>query len=314
MTNYLEAWLPSSPGDTGAVGASARYKFGLRDKRQLTLKEEVAQDIQTINKLGQWYHDLSVGNNPAETIIAHFIPVNCIPFYHGYGKRTRVTKDQRYTFTNMDLTTGRKPRYTTIKQIDSEIPDVVWGNVCHDLSMRYEGGNVVCTQVSRGEQAQPEDITPQTPTYPDAGDEANAHEGSGFNVQKYFKWDGDIIPSVMTELRATQSTTPSMGSTGQYEAISEAHNIGSAFTVMMTGKNTAVKTDFKAKTSHEARWYCLKANNPNHYFEVVGTGRIQALKSQELSGDKIFTTLSIVLGQVTIDGQDYIDGDFYDDP
>lgn len=313
MTIYLEGWEPSTgPGDTSAVSGETLYRFGLRNNRALTLKEEVDHDIQTINKLGQWYHDLSVGNNPAESVIAHFIPVNGIPFYHMLGKATQATKDQKYTITNMDLTTARKPRYNTVKQVDSEIPDVTWANVCHDLSVRYEGGNVVCTQVSRAEQAEPEDITPETPVFPDAGDEANDHEGSAFNVQKYFKWDGDEIDATMVEFRATHNTSPSMGSTGQYEAISEAHNIGAAFTVMFAGTNTALKTDFKAQAAaKEARWYCQKANNSDHYFEVVASGYCKALKSQELSGDVVFTTASFILGQVTVTSQDFIDGSVF---
>ena len=115
----------------------------------------------------------------------------------------------------------------------------------------------------------------------------------------------------MVELRATQSTTPSMGSSVQYEAISEAHNIGSAFTVLFEGPMTALKADFKAKTQKETRWWCQKANNPLHYFEVVASGYCRAHKSQELSGDKIFTTASFTLGQVTITGQDYIDGSIF---
>ena len=309
-STYIDAWEPSTgPGDTSAISGQALYKFGLRDKRQLALKQDIDQDIQSINKLGQWHQDLAVGNNPAETVIAHFIPVNGIPFYHMFGKVANTITDQKQTITPIGLTEGRKPRYNTVERIDAGIPDVVWANVCHDLSVRYEGGNVVCTQVSRGEQAEPEDVTPEPATYPDAGVVANAHESSPFNVLKHFKWNtSEITTPIMVELRATQTTTPSMGSSGQYENISESHNIGVAFTLLYSGIETALKADLKSKTSRQIDWYMQKGNNGNHYFEVTtATAYCKAITTQKLSGDKIFNTASFICGAPSIVVQDFID-------
>ena len=310
MTTYVEAWEPSTgPGDTSAISGQALYKFGLKDKRQLHLKQDIDQDIQSINKLGQWHQDLAVGNNPAETVVAHFVPVNGISFYHMFGKVVHTIADKKQTITPIGLTEGRKPRYNTVEKIGAEIPDVVWANVCHDLSVRYEGGNTVCTQVSRGEQAEPEDVTPETPTYPDAGVEANAHESSAFSVLKHFKWNTSAITTpLMVEFKATQNTTPSMGDSGQYEAISEAHNIGVAFTLLFAGREANLKADFKAKTPRQIDWYMAKGNNPDHYFEVTtATAYCRAFKTQKLSGDKIFNTASFICGAPSIVVQDYID-------
>jgi hypothetical protein len=298
----------TAPGDVDSLESQALFSWGLRKGVEYITDMVNTVNCQQIEAGNQWYPTNVAGNAPADKVTVSFHPTNGIPFYALYGKATHTTADTKQTITNLD--SGRKPRYKCAETLGALSPHVVHGVVFHDGSFRWEkGGFLSLNMTGKGQKWEKVAYALSTPTMPTHA--SNSYPSDAFTVQDYFSWNSsNLVSSIMTEMKVSQTLATSMGSSGYYDAISDSSPIFTLFNIIYRTAESGVWDDFHAHTKRTLVWKMSKSASSTHYFTVTAANSliVNCIPIKNF-GEVIGFSAQILCENPTIVCQDYVDDD-----
>jgi hypothetical protein len=308
-TTIIDSFLPqASPTATPTIDAAATYLFMARQQNRDVLEMPLNTEIQQAQPMGQYYADLTAGNQIANGIVVSGHPVNCIPFWALLGKADlaggNYVEDSQRDISNLTLTEGVKPTYAC-HEVVGDTKHTVYGVLFNqlDLSMRNDG-NPLLARMSGIGQSQVSGDTPSGSTYPTS-------VSTLYDTMTHFKWNTtayDVTDVAMTLMQVSRN---SVGSTGFNVHNSDNSAILGNFTIGFIGDADAIWTDNFNKQSRAIEWKVDKSADAS-FFTVAAAGCFcHTFKYVKIGGEVVGGSAGFITTNVSVNAKDGIVDEFY---
>lgn len=304
-TTVVEGFEITDESDETDFGAEANYYLGTNTEHNRIWKMDPSIQYNKVEKAGQLFFDLEVGNSPLDNVTGRCNLVNGIPFYLFYGKATHTTPDSVQTIVNATTSETRK-RLHILKDIGSCIREA-FGVVILGYEWNWKIGQAVGIQLDgKGCKHQRKaSHTLLATTFPSG-------ISTEFIVPGTMTWNSEALDIKQITCGANLSkVSTSMHPSGYYRNIVENSTQLTIFTLYFSTTSTNVDADFAAKTARTLVIQMKKADG-NYFTYTCPNARIISLIATDTIGT-VHTWMAIVWCEnVSIEVKDDVDDSFYE--